>query len=991
MRPIAPLFLFLACAALAEPMRLRCDYLENPLGIDSTAPRFSWISHSQERNWQQSAYQIAVRSGQVEIWDSGKQASAESNGNVYRGPKLQSRHRYSWTVRVWDGQGRVSQWAKPAWWEMGLLTTSDWTAKWITASEPSLPLIHWISGTEFRLQLQIMQKPRGATLFLMARGRYRARVNGREVASKKDWQEFDRQPVDLRTGANLVEVTCDKQCTLAALLQITHSDGTLESRASGSRWEADGKPAAELADKVDLSSLPMPASLLRRAFTMVKPVRSARVYATALGSYQLFLNGNRVGQDVLTPDFTDYQKRVLYQTYDVTSMLANGGNAIAAILGDGWFASGFGWTGKRFAFAPPPLRLWAQLEVEYADGTRDMIGTDESWKTAPSPILQSEIYAGETYDARLEQLDWNRAAFDDAKWNAAQAAAPPPITPSSQMAAPVRITNTLEPKSVKPRPNGSFVFDMGQNMVGWVRLKVAGPAGAQVRLRFAERLSDDGGVYTDNLRNANATDFYILKGGGPETYEPHFTFHGFRYVEVTGYPGAPPLNAITGRVTSSVANFTGKLSTSSELINHMWQIAIWGQRGNFLSIPTDCPQRDERLGWMGDAEVFWRTASYNADIAAFSHKFMHDVVDAQSSEGGFSDVSPRVVDMRDGAPGWGDAGIIVPYTTWLQYGDRAILEENWDAMERWMAYILKANPDHLRKNRLNNNFGDWLPVNSETPKDLIATAYWAYCAQLMTQMAHALGKEGDSQRYTQLFDNIRGAFQKAYISNGAVLSGTQTAYVLALSMKLAPRDMEQALVDNLLSDLKSRNMHLSTGFLGTPFLLSALVDHGKADVAYRLLFNETYPSWGYMLSKGATTWWERWNGDTGDPSMNSYNHYAFGSVVAFIYRYVAGIDATPSSPGFHEIVIHPILNERLKHARGEYDSIYGKIVSDWNYEPAATFSLKVVIPSNTSAKIYLPDVPMTRYTEGGKPIAATREGDYSVVQVGSGTYEFRAR
>ena len=449
-----------------------------------------------------------------------------------------------------------------------------------------------------------------------------------------------------------------------------------------------------------------------------------------------------------------------------------------------------------------------------------------------------------------------------------------------------------------------------------------------------------------------------------------------------------------------------KLTTASELVNHMWSIGIWGQRGNFLSIPTDCPQRDERLGWMGDAGVFWRTGSYNFDIAAFSQKFMQDIVDAQTSQGAFTNVSPNTLPFGGGgtegtsawnegmvgAPGWGDAGVIVPWTTWMQYGNKAVIEQNWDAMRRWMDFIQSRNPDFLRKKGVGPNFADWLAPDEHTNKDLLATAYWALIAHMMSQMAHAVGKEDDVKRYDEVVQNIRSAFQKAYIKdNGEVGSGTQTSYVVALYTKMAPTALEPLLVDKLVKEIESRNWHLSTGFLGTPFLLFTLADHGRSDVAYRLLLNDTYPSWGYMLSKGATTWWERWNGDTGDPSMNSYNHYAFGSVIAWVYRYAAGIDTTPDAPGFKEIVIHPHLDSRMTSARAEYESVYGKIVSDWSGTPAGPFSLKVTIPANTSAKVFLPAIPGAHLTEDGNPVASEQEGGSRVVMIGAGSYNFEVK
>jgi alpha-L-rhamnosidase len=443
------------------------------------------------------------------------------------------------------------------------------------------------------------------------------------------------------------------------------------------------------------------------------------------------------------------------------------------------------------------------------------------------------------------------------------------------------------------------------------------------------------------------------------------------------------------------------------LVNRMWTIGIWGQRGNFLSIPTDCPQRDERLGWMGDAEVFWRTGSYNFDVAAFSHKFIQDIADAQTSLGAFTNVSPNTLPQGGGglqgtpdvnseemvgAPGWGDAGVIIPWTTWMQYRDKAVIEKSWDAMQRWMEFIQSRNPDFIRRNGVGPNYSDWLAPDPNTDKDLLATAYWVLISNMMSQMAHATSREVDAKNYDDLVGKVRAAFQKAYIKeDGTVGTGTQTSYVVALYTRMAPEALEPLLVEKLVKDIEARNWHLSTGFLGTPFLLFTLADHGRSDVAYRLLLNDTYPSWGYMLTKGATTWWERWNGDTGDPSMNSYNHYAFGSVMAWVYRYVAGIDTRPAAPGFKEIIIHPHLDSRMSSASAEYDSVYGKIVSQWSGSPTGPFTLQITIPANTSAEVFLPAIPGAKVTEGGHPIETRPEGDSNVVRVGSGTYNFEVK
>jgi alpha-L-rhamnosidase len=1040
----------LVAVAFATPVHLRCEYRENPLGIDALVPHLSWQSNSTERNWKQTAYRVLVassidrlQSGQADVWDSGKIESDESVGIAYHGPALESGTRYYWKVRVWDAEGNVSESAETAWWEMGLLHPDDWKAKWITWSNPEDTAdragIRWVwvkgqnaiaatpqSKVQFRTELKISQRPQRADLFIAVHGAYTAKVNGHEVGHKSRWEAFDRRDIsdELKVANNLIEIEVtsppardDKTKTtiggFAALIKITNPDGKIVRVATDHGWEARPEGSArwnaahivtDLGDKRlgDPGPLPQPAAYLRRSFNNPKKVQRARLYVTALGSYRVFLNGSRVGSDVLTPGFTDFRKRVLYQTYDVTNQVVEGANVIGVLLGDGWYGSPLTWNGTYY-FTPPD-RLFAQLELDYADDSHDFVTTDGAWKAEASPIVESQLYGGEFYDARLEHAGWNKPNFDDSAWKPAIVADAPALAVSSEMDSPARIITTLQPKTVTPSKNGAYIFDMGQNMVGWARLKVKGAAGNEVKMRFAEVLNPDGTIYTKNLRNADATDTYVLRGGDEETFEPHFTFHGFRYVEVTGYPGAPSLDAIEGAVASSVdINPSASLVTSSDLVNRMWQIGLWGQRGNFVSVPTDCPQRDERLGWMGDAEVFWRTGSYNFDIAAFSRKFIQDILDAQTSRGAFTNVSPYTLltskeenppEDSDavGAPGWGDAGVIVPWTTWLQYGDKAVIEKSWGAMERWMNFIQSRNPDFIRKNGVGPNFADWLAPDPDTDKDLLATAYWALIANMMSQMAHATGRDEAARHYDEVVQNIRSAFRAAYIKeDGTVGTGTQTSYVVALYTKMAPEALEPQLVEKLVKDIEKRDWHLSTGFLGTPFLLFTLADHGRSDVAYRLLLNQSYPSWGYMLSKGATTWWERWNGDTGDPAMNSYNHYAFGSVMAWVYRYVAGIDTTTRAPGFKEIIVHPHLDSRMSSARAEYDSIYGKIVSDWKGTPAGLFSLQLTIPANTSAKVFLPAIAGGRVTESGSPIATEPENGSLVVHVGSGIYHFEMR
>jgi alpha-L-rhamnosidase len=743
-----------------------------------------------------------------------------------------------------------------------------------------------------------------------------------------------------------------------------------------------------------------PPPYLRKVFQVAKPVRSARVYATALGVYELRLNGRKVGEDALAPGWTDYSKRVQYQTYDVGPLVREGDNALGVILGDGWYAGHIGWGNRRAHYGPFPMAR-VQLRVDYRDGTSETVVTDASWKGAAGAILYSDYLEGESYDARQEPSGWDTSRFADGAWKPVATPPAPSIAVVAQKGPPVRRTEELSPKSVTESA-GRYVFDLGQNIVGWARLKVSGRAGTRVRLRFAEMLNPDGTLYTLNLRSAPSTDTYVLRGAaGGELFEPRFTFHGFRYVEVAGYPGRPGLDAVTGIVVHSAIAAAGSLETSSAMVNRLVRNIDWGQRGNFLSVPTDCPQRDERLGWMGDAQIFARTACFNRDVAGFFAKWMVDVEDAQSAEGGFSDVSPRIVDTEDGAPGWGDAGVIVPWTMFQCYGDTGLLARHYDAMAKWIHYIDVANPNHLWRRRVNNNFGDWVAVGSRTPKDVLSTAFFAYSARLLSRMALALDRPEDARRYEDLFQSIKTAFGREFVTpSGRIAGDTQTCYALALRFDLLPEDRRPAAVRYLVEDIDRNGGHLTTGFLGVGHLLPALSEAGRDDVAYRLLLNDTFPSWGYSIRHGATTIWERWDGwteDKGfqDPGMNSFNHYAFGSVGEWLYRFVAGIDTDPDAPGFKRVVVQPRPGGGLTFARGTYDSVRGRVASEWRLE-GERLRLKIVIPPNATATVHVPGAgDRARVTEGGLPAeqaAGLRflrmDGATAVYGVGSGTFEF---
>jgi alpha-L-rhamnosidase len=748
----------------------------------------------------------------------------------------------------------------------------------------------------------------------------------------------------------------------------------------------------------------IPSPYLRREFTTSKPIVSARAYVSAKGLYRFFIDGHRVGKAQIAPDWTDYRKRVQYQTYDIKPELTGSKHAASLVLGNGWYCGHVGLTGgNNYGTNPEGI---VQIEIKFADGTVEEINSDESWKGRTGSILSNDLLMGETEDARLRLPQWSVAGRGGTGWGAVETHDLGDVPLVAQQNPPVEVITELKPKSMLPvKTPDTYLYDLGQNMVGWARLRVKGRAGETIKLRFAEILNPDGTIYTTNLRGARATDYFTLSGHGTETFEPYFTTHGFRYVEVTGSKERLGLNALTGIVVGSNNPQTGEFACSNPLVNQLFHNIYWGERGNYLAVPTDCPQRDERLGWMGDAQIFARTATCNNDVASFLTKWTQDVVDAQSPEGGFPDVSPRMGDQSDGAPAWGDAGVIVPYTVYLAYGDKRILQRRYPAMKAWIDYIDSVNPNHIWINRSNNNFGDWLNVGDDTPRPVIGTAYFAYSTDLLAKSARILGYNEDAEKYETLRAEIGQAFNEHFVSPESKIEGdTQTAYVLALRFNLLPESQRAAaakrLSDHILIDRKG---HLSTGFVGVGYLNPTLTRYGRTDIAYKLLTNDTYPSWGYSIRQGATTIWERWDGYTQekgfqDPGMNSFNHYSLGSVGEWMYRTVAGIDLDPEEPGFKKIVIHPIPGGGITWANAKFQSMHGLIESGWKID-GNRFDLDVTIPANTRAKIYVPiSGGGEAVTESGRPARETlkqsqveHEAGFVVYEVGGGKYRFSSK
>jgi alpha-L-rhamnosidase len=779
--------------------------------------------------------------------------------------------------------------------------------------------------------------------------------------------------------------------------------GLLHPEAWQAAWISPGFDAVQ-------QETPPPAPYLRRPFAITAPVATARLSITSLGLYEAWLNGVRVGDAWLTPGWTSYHSRVLVQTYDVTQLLGPGENVLGAILGEGWYRGRIGAVGGRRYGYGERLALIAQLELRHPDGARTVIVSDEFWRAATGPILQAGLYDGETYDARREEPGWCRAGFDDGHWQPVALLAHP-LTVLQPDAGPwVRRTDELQPVTCSQGANGTRIFDFGQNMTGWTRLQATGASGSRITVRHGEVLEPDGSLHTANLRTARQTEQWVLQGKGDEAFEPHFTFHGFRYAEVSAEPAWPEQLALTGVVIHSDLATTGSFACSDARLNRLQRNIVWGQRGNFVDIPTDCPQRDERLGWGGDLQLFAQTACFNMDCSRFLTKWLHDLLLDQHPDGAFPNsapLSPSVLDdfRRGGAepppfhlqPGFGaagyaDAGVLVPWALYLNYGDQRILEECYAGMVRWVAWVQeKAGDSGIWEGWF--QFGDWLALDAPTIPDLAATACFARSARVLGQVAEILGHHDDAARYDALWRAVAAAFRRRFgKEDGRLQPASQSAYVLALAFDLLEAQERPAAARRLVADIRARGNHLSTGFLGTPFLCHVLAGAGYLDVAYDLLLQESFPSWLYPLTQGATTIWERWNGvEPGGalfhPAMNSFNHYAYGAIGEFLYTTVAGLEVDPSHPGYQHFRVRPQPGGGLTWAQATRKTLYGQVESTWRIVDGR-FQLEVTAPPNTSARITLPtrDSVETLLCDGATQVIQTPLG--LVVEVGAGRHCF---
>ena len=755
-----------------------------------------------------------------------------------------------------------------------------------------------------------------------------------------------------------------------------------------------------------------PSPHFRKEFQLDKQIASARVYVTSHGYYELQLNGKKVGDQVLTPGWTSYSKRLQYQVYDVTDMLVNGNNAVGAVLGDGWYRGTLAW-GNNWKNYGRRLGILFQLKVVYSDGSESTIISDETWKANNNgAIRMNDIYNGETYDATKKLTGWSNTGYNDNGWQKVRIGEYNNDNLIASEGSPVRKIQEIKPVKIFRTSKGKLIVDMGQNMVGWLRLKVSGSKGTVVTLRHAEVLDKSGEFYTENLRLAKCELNYTLAGSGEETYEPRFTFMGSRFVEVTGFPGTLTTDNLTGVVVHSDMAVTGKYESSNPLVNQLQHNIQWGQKGNFVDVPTDCPQRDERLGWTGDAQAFCRTAAYNLDVSSFFTKWLKDVAADQKPAGEIPFVIPDVLnkqgsDSSQTSAGWGDVSVIAPWTMYMVYGDKNFLKNQYQSMKAWVEYIRKkAGNSYIWKD--GSVFGDWLfyhpPVNNHTEPDgytdhdFIATAFYAYSSSLLAEAAKALGKDDDAKFYSELFSKIKEVFINEYVTNaGRVGTNSQTSYVLALKFNLLPDKLRSKAAAFLAEDIKSRGNHLSTGFLGTPYLCHVLSDNGYTGLAYELLLQESYPSWLYPVKMGATTIWERWDGEKTDSTfqdsgMNSFNHYAYGAIGDWMYRVSAGIEI--QSPGYKHILIQPHPSDSLTYSRATFESSYGTISSGWERKDGK-IKINVIIPVNTTATITLPANNQDKVTESGKALPQNpfiKEvkivDDKLTMQAGSGNYIF---
>ena len=1117
--------------AAISATNLRVEYRVNPLGIGTTKPRFSWevvTSDRAARGLNQTSYRVIVattrekvEANNPDLWDSGFVSSSATCQIEYAGKPLTSRSHAFWRVEVSNSDQREFTTSRPAEFSVGLLQNSDWKSEWIGFDRnPEPPLtaevrehlrkLPWIKrpnppqtaaqSASFRKKFRLEGNSPVTSAWIVVTPDQFAdiKLNGQVAGHSERWNVIEAQPVTslLRRGENLLTIEVVQQDGLEPAatgeLHIDFADGSTQLVPLDGSWRVadhdvpnwesiSADDSAFAAAKVggpgwggnrNTEYFYDAPRLMRNEFKVPKRVQRATLYSTALGVYDCEINGKRVGNDLLAPGWTDYQKRVDAQTYDVTSYIKSGTNAIGVTLGDGWYAGLMGFSGRRRWYGGEP-RFKGQIEIEYTDGSSEIVASDRNWRFSTGPIRYSDLYMGAKIDARYKVGPWTTPGFDDSAWNRVVTGYKPLVTgldvtriirsalknnvvdlkvdpavlgdpaygqvkrlivdytldgePKQHVVdegmplhlpfhgeqgkiairramftpvdvptenqfvlepAPsegIRTHEEIRPKSISEPKPGRYIFDLGQNMVGFIRYRATGPAATTLTVRHAEMLNPDGTMYTSNLRGATAVDYFTLSGGR-DTFEPKFTFHGFRYVEVTGLDHRPSLSDLTGVVIHSELARTGQFESSSGPLNQLFHNIIWGQKGNYVDVPTDCPQRDERLGWTGDAQFFVGAAAYNFDVAAFFTKWVRTLAeDSQLADGSFGHVAPYV-NIGGGSTAWGDAAIVCTYNMFRTYGDKRIVAEHWSAFKRYMKWLSSKTHDGITDV---GGFGDWLNLGDPTDSHLIDTAYRVELTRMMAEMANG----PDKALFERENRESREAFVRTFVAtDGSLRKSGQTGYALAFTTDLIPPQLRKAASDHFVETLRSRNWHLSTGFIGTPRLLPSLHAAGRDDVAYRLMLQDSYPSWLYQVKLGATTMWERWNGflpDKGfaDVGMNSFNHYAFGSVGQYLFRSVGGIN--PTSPN-EPIILAPQIELGLDHASASYDSIRGRISVRWQRR-GGQVEMEVSVPVNANADLTLPTPSLDAVRESGESLAGrpgveVRRANH--IRLQSGTYRF---
>lgn len=983
-----------------------------------------------------------------DLWDSGQVKSSISQ-IVYQGKTLNSRTQCHWKVRVWDNKAQSSAYSVPSVWEMGLLQKSDWHGQWIgytppaklQAAVPTLEGASWIWYPEgdplrnareatryFRrvVSLPAEHKVTNATLRIAADNTATVFVNGREVGRSHDsWKTrdvFDVGP-QLVVGNNVVAVAITNEGTAAGLatafnvnfdngqpLKVLTDESWKASQEAPTGWQntsfddsawvsarkvanvGEG-PWGKISDTIQVPAPPAPH--LRRTFQINGQVKRATAYICGLGYNELSINGHKVDDHMLDPGWTRYDRRSLYVTHDVTPYLNAGANALGVILGTGHYDDHVlsVWDFENASWRTPPKMLM-EMRLDYADGRSQTITSDGNWKASTGPIVFDSISAGETYDARLEKVGWDTPSYNDSAWAKPQVVEPVKGMLAAQIAPPIRVTQSITPVKVsQPQPR-VWLFDLGQNIAGVPQLRVTGPAGAKVVMRCAEKLNDDGTLDASNIdtfvhRRDPAeqfqTDTYILKGSGREVWNPRFTYHGFQYVEVTGFPGQPALDNLRGLVMHSDFASIGTFECSNPILNRTQHNSLWSYRNNFHSIPTDCPHR-EKNGWTGDAHLAAEMGLYNFDGTANYEKWLDDIADEQGSQGDFAGIIPTSGWGYNIGPSWDSAYPLIVWYLYEYRGDRRMIEKHYPHLVRYVDYVTTRAKDGI----VDYGLDDWVAPKTKTPAAVTNTAYYYVDTLLVAKMAQLLGKTDDAKKYFDQAASIKTAFNAKFYNaqTGQYANGSLTALSCALYQGLVEPQNKARVVENLVAEVKKQGYHMDVGILGAKYLLNTLADNGHADVVYQMLMQKTWPSYGYWIERNATTLWEEWNGN------QSRNHVMFGDVSAWFYKYLAGINA--AAPGFQQIVIKPHILGDLTYARATYDSQQGRIVSDWKIN-AGAFQLDVTIPANTTATVYVPAGGQSKVTEGGKTIPKTsrvqwlkHEDGYSVFAVGSGSYHFAA-